>query len=122
MGCPRKCGEWIHFEELKVHVDTLCVKRGFPPLHCRLGCGAQFSGGMHRMLQCEEDRQEHELEMCVLRTVRCTWKGCAATFPAAERSAHRMKHIVASGIITYTVPGNYSYKVPLKIPDFLKKF
>lgn len=70
VGCPRRCGEWINFEDLKVHVDTLCVKRPFPPLVCRLGCGETFSGGVHRMLQCEEDRIEHETEMCINRTVR----------------------------------------------------
>jgi hypothetical protein len=42
---------------------------------------------------------------------RCTWKGCAATFPANQRTEHRRKHINAAGVICYTVPGNYKYKV-----------
>ena len=48
-------------------MDERCVKRPFPALKCRLGCGVEFSGGVHRMLQCEEERLEHEQEMCDLR-------------------------------------------------------
>jgi hypothetical protein len=101
----------VHYEDLALHLDKLCVKRPFPPLGCRLGCGAEFGGGVHKMLQCEEDRLEHETEMCEFRTVRCTWKGCASAFPAHERKAHRRRHIAASGIMAFTVPGSYRYKV-----------
>ncbi len=112
VACPRHCGEWTPFEDMKVHMDEKCVKRPFPPLKCRLGCGLEFTGGVHRMLQCEEERLEHEQEMCEFRIVRCTWKGCASTFPANQRTEHRRKHIIASGILVYTVPGSYKYVVP----------
>ena len=110
--CPQKCGEWVNFEDLSHHLDHACLKRPLPPLLCRNeGCGATFTGGAHRMVQCEDDRIEHEAEMCLYRIVRCTWKGCVGTFPAHQRSAHRQKHIIASGMLTYTVPGSYQYKV-----------
>lgn len=33
------------------HMKVSCVKRPFPPVKCRLGCGEEFHGGLHRMLQ-----------------------------------------------------------------------
>ena len=51
VSCPRRCGEWINYEDLDEHMDHQCVKRPFPPLACRLGCGETFSGGFHRMIQ-----------------------------------------------------------------------
>lgn len=68
--CKRRCGEWVHYEDLSRHLAETCVKRPFPPLQCRLGCGLTFSGGVHRMVACEEDRLEHESEVCEFRTVR----------------------------------------------------
>ena len=31
--------------------------------------------------------------------------------PAKDRLEHRKKHIIDSGIVTYTVPGTYEYKI-----------
>lgn len=46
-----RCGQWLPFEELMHHMTVSCVKRPFPPIKCRLGCGETFEGGLHRMLQ-----------------------------------------------------------------------
>ncbi|CAN0486875.1 unnamed protein product [Ectocarpus sp. 8 AP-2014] len=46
-----RCGEWLPFEDLMKHMKVSCVKRPFPPVKCRLGCGEKFHGGLHRMLQ-----------------------------------------------------------------------
>ena len=63
--CDRRCGEFIAYDKLEHHMRVLCIKRPFPPIRCRLGCGEQFAGGAHEILKCEEDRLEHEQEMCV---------------------------------------------------------
>ncbi|KAJ8608520.1 hypothetical protein CTAYLR_005737 [Chrysophaeum taylorii] len=110
--CERRCGEWVAFCELQHHLDKLCIKRPFPELHCRLGCGQTFSGGAHEFLQCEAARIEHELEMCEERLVRCHFKRCAANVKAKDRLQHRRLHILRSNIVLYTVPGTYSYRVP----------
>lgn len=113
--CTRRCGEWVAFSDLDVHLRDLCVKRPFPELYCRLGCGETFSGGAHRMLQCEEERLEHENEMCPLRLCRCSWKGCVALVRAKDRDKHRHKHIKSTGITVYPQPGVYIYTVPEKV-------
>eukprot|EP00904_Undaria_pinnatifida_P002728 jgi/Undpi1/12456/HiC_scaffold_5.g02127.m1 len=54
--CSQRCGEWLPFEDLAQHVKVYCVKRPFPPVKCRLGCGEEFHGGLHRMLQARKSR------------------------------------------------------------------
>ena len=110
--CDRRCGEWIAADKLDHHMTTLCIKRPFPPIKCRLGCGAIFAGGAHEILKCEEDRLEHEQEMCEERMVRCPVKKCAATVKAKDRPRHRRLHMLRGGIALHTVPGTYHYKVP----------
>ena len=112
--CSRRCGEWVAFSDLDVHLKDLCVKRPFPELYCRLGCGLTFSGGAHRMLQCEEERLEHENEICEVRLCRCSWKGCVGLVRAKDRKKHRRKHIRSTGICVYPQPGVYVYEVPEK--------
>lgn len=67
------------------------------------------------MLQCEEERLEHENEMCPLRLCRCSWKGCVALVRAKDRDKHRQKHIKSTGISVYPQPGVYIYTVPEKV-------
>lgn len=110
--CDRRCGEWVAFIELEHHLTMLCVKRPFPELRCRLGCGATFNGGMHEFLQCEAARVEHELEMCSERLVQCHVRRCTATVKAKDRLKHRQLHILHANASLYAVPGVYSYKVP----------
>lgn len=111
--CERKCGEWVPFSDLQEHMDNLCIKRPFPPLLCRLGCGAQFAGGAHRMLQSEEERLDHEQNLCDNRLVRCDWPGgCVAMIMAKNRRKHRQLHIQRTGIFVFTVAGTNTFVVP----------
>ena len=109
--CPRRCGEYVAYEELVHHLNKLCVKRPFPPLYCRLGCGLKFGGGAHKMLQCEEERLEHEQEICPERLVRCMWKKCIASVKARDRKRHRENHILKTGIRAFVEPGRHPYTV-----------
>ena len=109
--CERRCGEFVAADKLEHHMQCLCIKRPFPPIRCRLGCGELFSGGAHEILKCEEDRLEHEQEMCPRRMVRCHVKGCAATVRAMDRPRHRRLHMLRGGIALHCVPGAYEYKV-----------
>ncbi|CAM9227359.1 unnamed protein product [Discosporangium mesarthrocarpum] len=108
--CKQKCGEWLPFEERDHHMKFLCVKRPFPPIKCRLGCGETFDGGLHRMLQSEEERIEHEHELCPHRLIHCTWEGCENMVRAKDRKSHRNEHVLRTGINFYPVPGTYTYK------------
>ena len=109
--CERRCGEFVAADKLEHHMQCLCIKRPFPPIRCRLGCGELFAGGAHEILKCEEDRLEHEQEMCPRRMVRCHVKGCAATVRAMDRPRHRRLHMLRGGIALHCVPGAYEYKV-----------
>ena len=109
--CERRCGEFVAADKLEHHMACLCIKRPFPPIRCRLGCGELFAGGAHEILKCEEDRLEHEQEMCPRRMVRCHVKGCAATVRAMDRPRHRRLHMLRGGIALHCVPGAYEYKV-----------
>jgi hypothetical protein len=118
--CPLQCLEWISVEILDHHMKELCTKRPAKPLICRLGCGKQFGGRIEMLIQAEDDRLQHETEECDFRTVRCNWcfddgRVCAAQMKANERMEHRDYHLNALGIINYTVPGVYIYKVPKNI-------
>ena len=126
--CERRCGEFVAADKLEHHMQCLCIKRPFPPIRCRLGCGELFAGGAHEILKCEEDRLEHEQEMCPRRMVRCHVKGCAATVRAMDRPRHRRLHMLRGGIALHCVPGAYEYKVAMglrqlkvqKVATFLK--
>ena len=48
--CERRCGEFIAADKLEHHMQCLCIKRPFPPIRCRLGCGELFAGGAHDSL------------------------------------------------------------------------
>lgn len=120
MMCPRQCLEWVCAELLDVHLSEQCTKRPAKPILCRLGCGAKFGGAVETLIQAEDERLQHENEECNLRTVRCTWQYedgriCAAQMCAIEREEHRDYHLTLQGMITYTVPGTYLYKVPKKL-------
>ena len=52
--CERRCGEFVAADKLDHHMQCLCIKRPFPPIRCRLGCGELFAGGAHEILKCEE--------------------------------------------------------------------
>lgn len=100
-------------------MTELCVKRGAKPIECRLGCGEKFGGTIEQLISAEEDRFEHEQEICKYRMIRCTWRNsdgsfCAAQICATERDQHRNEHIQKMGISTYIVPGTYVYKVQAK--------
>ncbi|CAM9192084.1 unnamed protein product, partial [Choristocarpus tenellus] len=110
--CKQRCGEWLPFVERDHHMKFLCIKRPFPPIECRLGCGEAFSGGLHCMLQSEEERIEHEHELCPHRLLHCTWEGCEEMVRANDRKAHKQEHVLRTGISCFTVPGSYLYKVP----------
>jgi len=110
--CDRRCGEWVAADALDHHMTVMCIKRPFPEIWCRLGCGVYFKGGAHEVLQLEAKRLEHEQEMCEERMVRCHFKKCAATCKAKDRRRHRRLHMLRGGIALYTVPGVYTYKVP----------
>ncbi|KAJ1453693.1 hypothetical protein M885DRAFT_273287 [Pelagophyceae sp. CCMP2097] len=109
--CDYRCGEWVAFLHLAGHLADLCIKRPFPPILCRNGCGEQFHGNAVEVLKCEADRLEHELEACDERLVACYFTGCAANVKAKDRREHRNLHILRGGIALYTVPGVYAYKV-----------
>ena len=72
--CPNNCLEWVRFEILESHMNLLCVKRPAKPIFCRLGCGISFGGISEKLLEAEEDRHQHEEDICVMRIVRCMWK------------------------------------------------
>ncbi|CAM9295206.1 unnamed protein product [Ectocarpus sp. 12 AP-2014] len=110
--CGQRCGEWLPFEDLMKHMKVSCVKRPFPPVKCRLGCGEEFHGGLHRMLQSEEERIDHEHELCPHRLLHCVWAGCEEMVMAKDRRSHSEEHVVRTGVFLYTVPGKYTFKVP----------
>eukprot|EP00752_Nemacystus_decipiens_P009918 g8850.t1 len=110
--CGQRCGEWLPFEDLMKHMKVSCVKRPFPPVKCRLGCGEEFHGGLHRMLQSEEERIDHEHELCPHRLLHCVWAGCEEMVKAKDRRKHSEEHVIRTGVSLYTVPGKYTYKVP----------
>lgn len=117
--CPLQCMEWVCAEILDKHTKELCPKRPAEPFVCRLGCGARFGGTVEQLIQAEEDRMEHENEECEYRVVRCNWvfddgTVCAAQMRANERTAHRDYHITAMGVITYAVPGVYTFRTNKK--------
>ncbi|CAM9728738.1 unnamed protein product [Scytosiphon promiscuus] len=109
--CGQRCGEWLPFEDLMKHMKVSCVKRPFPPVKCRLGCGEEFHGGLHRMLQSEEERIDHEHELCQHRLLHCVWAGCEEMVMAKDRRKHGEEHVIRSGVFLYTVPGKYTFKV-----------
>lgn len=120
MMCPRQCLEWVCAEVLDQHLSEQCTKRPAKPIACRLGCGAKFGGHVETLIEAEDDRLQHENEECDLRIVRCTWQFedgriCAAQMRANEREEHRDYHLTLQGMITYTVPGTYLFKVPKKL-------
>lgn len=58
-----------------------------------------------------------ETEECDFRMVRCTWryedgKVCAAQVRAVDRNEHRDYHLELLGVVTFSVAGTYTYKVP----------
>lgn len=117
MICPLQCLEWISIELLEKHTKELCTKRPAQPLLCRLGCGKTFGGKIEALIEAEDDRLQHEQEECDYRIVRCNWcyedgRFCAAQMKANERTEHRDYHLEALGILNYSVPGVYIYKVP----------
>lgn len=70
-----RCGEWLPFEDLMKHMKVSCVKRPFPPVKCRLGCGEEFHGGLHRMLQvcicpCVADKRRERVDSDFGRLIR----------------------------------------------------
>ena len=84
--CPRDCGQAVVFDEMDEHLEVLCPKRPVPPLPCRLGCGVVFKGGWDQLLQLEEDRDEHEREICPERMVRCDYEDCMARLVSPFRN------------------------------------
>ena len=56
--CDRRCGEWVAADALDHHMTVMCIKRPFPEIWCRLGCGVYFKGGAHEVLQLEAKRLE----------------------------------------------------------------
>lgn len=118
--CPKQCLEWVCAELLDKHLAEQCTKRPAKPIACRLGCGLKFGGHVETLIQAEDERLQHETEECNLRMVRCTWQFedgriCAAQMRADEREEHRDYHLTLQGMMTYTVPGTYLYKVPKKL-------
>ena len=118
--CPLQCLEWICAEVLDHHMKELCTKRPAKPLPCRLGCNALFGGKIETLIEAEDERLQHEQEECDYRIVRCNWcfddgRVCAAQMKAIERTEHRDYHLSALGILNYSVPGTYVYKVPKNI-------
>lgn len=166
------------------HMKISCIKRPFPPVKCRLQCGEEFHGGLHRMLQVEpipihgtyevlgyssvetlhrlksmvnqlafwnrgvcscslidswnvvvflcrigsitptnqsrhllswkqseEERIDHEHELCPHRLLHCAWEECEEMVIAKDRRKHRDEHVVRTGVFLYTVPGKYNYRV-----------
>ncbi|CAM9794615.1 unnamed protein product [Chrysoparadoxa australica] len=112
LPCKRRCGEWVPFEEMDRHLRVLCIKHPVPALQCRLGCGETFEGGLHRLLQSEEERLEHEHELCDFRLMPCPWDGCDELVRASCRKEHREEHIIRTGVILFTRPGTFEYDVP----------
>ncbi|CAM9256179.1 unnamed protein product [Ascophyllum nodosum] len=110
--CKQRCGEWLPFEELLRHMKVSCVKRPSTQIRCRLGCGEAFEGGRHRMLQSEEERIDHEHELCPHRLLHCAWTGCEEMIKAKDRKEHRKEHVIRTGVSLFAVPGKYNYKVP----------
>lgn len=108
--CSLDCGEYVAAEEELYHRTEICIKRPTPSLPCRLGCGADFEGGLHRVLEAEEERLEHEAEECELRAVKCA--NCGELVRAKNRRAHRALHVMWNGVTHLGLPGTYKYEVP----------
>ena len=105
-------------EHLKV-----CLRRPIPPMPCDLGCGFGFEGGSDRLLEIEAERNEHEIYLCPNRVTKCTFvdnlRGveavtCGKEIMAKFRRTHRRHHFERFGIVTYSVAGEYTYRVPKK--------
>jgi hypothetical protein len=118
--CPKNCLEWVVAELMDKHLTEQCTKRPAKPILCRNGCGEKFGGQVETLIQAEDERLQHEQEECFLRVVRCTWqfddgRVCAAQMRANEREEHRDYHLTLQGMMTYSIPGTYLYKVPKKL-------
>lgn len=62
-------------------------------------------------IKSEEERIDHEHELCPHRLLHCVWAGCEEMVMAKERRKHSEEHVVRTGVSLYTVPGKYTYKV-----------
>ena len=72
--CPLGCGLVVPLEELKTHVEELCLKRTIP---CHL-CGADLWA---------EEVVEHETSTCPARQVLCSL-GCGVSLRASQEPLH----------------------------------
>lgn len=61
--------------------------------------------------QSEEERVDHEHELCQHRLLHCVWEGCEEMVMAKDRRRHREEHVIKTGVFLFTVPGKYTYKV-----------
>lgn len=59
----------------------------------------------------EEERIDHEHELCPHRLLHCVWAGCEEMVKAKDRRKHSEEHVTRTGVSLYTVPGKYTYKV-----------
>ena len=119
--CPQNCKKSVVFEDLEIHCQTQCAKRRIPPLHCRLGCGKIWIGGMDRFKAMMEEREDHEKEECGERNVQCDWVDikkdnmrCMAEMKAKDLRAHRQEHVKTFGISYFRVHGQHTFVVPRK--------
>lgn len=63
----------------------------------------------------EEERIDHEHELCPHRLLHCVWAGCEEMVKAKDRRNHSEEHVIRTGVSLYTVPGKYTYKVKGKL-------
>ena len=61
--------------------------------------------------QSEEERIDHEHELCQHRLLHCVWEGCEEMVMAKDRRRHREEHVIKTGVFLFTVPGKYTFKV-----------
>ena len=112
LPCGCKSKHAMTADDVERHLKEFCPKRRMPPLECRLGCGQSFPGFAHQMLLAEQDRIDHEFNLCINRMISCGIKGCNERCKAKDMSLHQRKHIQELGVTLFDRPGTHTFEVP----------